>query len=161
MFGISLKDKPALREALGQALLDKMLERTESGKSRLNKPFRKYSKAYKESDDFKASGKGSTVNLTLSGDMLGLLDITEQSDNTITLGWDDSDEAAKAHGHITGDPNGPRVKRDFFGLTNSDIATIKSEFESEFKEVQRSRGENRDEAALSLIAAIRESFGEE
>lgn len=158
MFGVNLKGKPALREALGQALIDKIQERTQGGKSRLNKPFRGYSKSYKESDDFKASGKSGKVNLTLSGDMLGLMDITEQTQNTITIGWDDEDEAAKAHGHITGDIKGPKVKRDFFGVSQADIRAVKQEFESEFRDIERSRGEGREQAELSLIQAIRDRF---
>lgn len=155
MFGISMKGKPALREALGQALMDQMIERTQGGKDREGKSFKRYSKQYRNSDEYKASGKSGRVNMTLTGDMLGLLDIKDQSDNTITLGWDDSDEAAKAHGHITGDPNGPKVRRDFFGLNDSDISRVRKEFKDEIETIQNTRGSNREEAVLAFIQALK------
>jgi hypothetical protein len=154
MFGVNVSDSESLKLAIGQAVIDKIQDRTESGIGLNGKGFRRYSKQYKSSDDFRAAGKTDQVNLRLSGDMLELMDITEQSSNTITIGWDDSEDAAKAHGHITGSSKGPRVKRDFFGLRSSDIEAIKSEFSSEIKEIKQSRGDNREEAILALARKL-------
>lgn len=80
-----------------------------------------------KSDSFDAFGKSpDKVNLRLTGDMLELMDVVDETRNTITIGWDDSDEGSKAHGHITGSGRLPR--RDFFGLTGDDIKSIKAEF---------------------------------
>lgn len=132
IFKKTIPDDSALREEIGQAILDRIVKRTSEGKDRNNKEFRGYSKEYIKSDEFKSFGKSKgKVNLQLTGDMLGLMDIKETSQNTITIGWDDSDEAAKAHGHITGSKSGPKVKRDFFGLTKDDIAIIRDKFKDD------------------------------
>lgn len=120
----------ATKDQIKQAFLDKILERAESGRDVDGKRFKKYSKSYIDSDDFKAFGKDpGKVNLRLTGDMLELMDVVNETKNTFTIGWDDSEEGTKAHGHITGKGNLPR--RDFFGLTNKDIESIKSEFKSD------------------------------
>lgn len=147
-----------LKEVIGQAIIDKIQERTQSNKSRTGSSFKRYSKSYKSSLDFKAAGKSSTVNLTLTGDMLNLMDITDDTGNTITIGWDESDEAAKAHGHITGNRRGPGVKRDFFGLPAGELDKIVNEFKSEIKEVKTSRGEKRAQAIEELIDRVEGSF---
>jgi len=132
IFGKNLPSDGALVEAIGQAILDRIVERTESGKGVNGKGFKGYSTSYKESLDFKAFGKSGKVNLKLSGDMLGLMDITDQSRNKLTIGWDDSDEAAKAHGHITGGGAGGNLPvRDFFGLTQKDLREIKNKFKDD------------------------------
>ncbi len=154
--GVDTKGRPALREALGQALLDKMLERTENGISRFGKAFKKYSKAYRESDEFKAAGKSNKVNLKLSGDMLGLMDVEATGGNEVTLSFSDSEEAAKAHGHITG--GGMLPKRDFFALTAKDIREVKNEFSSDLRDTQSDDRETRDAALLGLIKKVRDSF---
>lgn len=154
MFGVDVSGSESLKQALGQALLDKMIERTQGGTSRFGKGFRKYSKQYIESDDFKAAGKSRTPNMTLSGDMLGTIELDTEGGNTVVLGWDDNEEAAKAHGHIVGANHLP--KRDFFGLTASDIQSVKSEFSGELKDIQSSRGSNREAAILALINKVGE-----
>ena len=50
--------------------------------------------------------------------------------NYVVIDFTDSLESEKAHGHITGNKNGPGVKRDFFGLDNKDLKSIMSDFES-------------------------------
>lgn len=146
LFGVSFADRSEIRDAIAQALMDKIIKRTEGAKDINDSPFRGYSKEYKKSLDFKAAGKSSKVNLKLSGDMLGLLDIVETSGNTVTLGWTESDEAAKAHGHITGDKKGPKVKRDFFGLSPKDVKQVTDEFQDDIKDLikaQRSESEDK------------------
>lgn len=151
-----MSGKETLKLAMAEALLEKVIEKTESGKSRTGSRFRKYSKAYAETDEFKAAGKSrGDVNLSLSGDMLGLVGVVNESANTVTLGWEDSDEAAKAHGHITGGGAGGKLPvRDFFGLNNTDIDEVKREFRSEINEIKNRRGSQREQAILSFIRRL-------
>jgi hypothetical protein len=158
IFGVDVSDNEALKLAMAEALLTKMLDKTAEGKSRTGKGFRKYSKAYMKSDEFKAAGKTAKVNMKLSGDMLGLIDVTSETKNTVTLGWSEGDEGAKAHGHITG--GGRLPVRDFFGLNNKDIAEVKKEFSSEISDIKNSRTTERQRAILALIDKIEGSDGE-
>lgn len=125
IFGVDI-DNDALKQSINQSILDKILRRTSESLDVNEKKFKPYSKQYKKSDDFIAFGKSNEVNLRLTGDMLELMDVIDESKNTTTIGWRDSDEAQKAHGHITG--NGRLPKRDFFGLSSVDIQELKFEF---------------------------------
>ena len=62
--------------------------------------------------------------MTLSGDMLGQIDVLGISGDTIKIGWDSELENAKAHGNITGQEGLWKKKRDFFGLTAKEIKEI-------------------------------------
>ena len=142
IFGVSFKDAPALKQAIGQKIIDKIIRRTESGQGisfsdsgkastlKLKAP---YSKAYQKSTDFKAFGKSKNkVNMTLTGDMLGLLDIKRQTADTITIGWNkDDDQDAKAYNHNIGDTV-PR--RPFFGISHTELLKIKADMKSEVKQ---------------------------
>ena len=84
--------------------------------------------------------------------MMGLLGIVDEGDNTVTFGWEDSDEAAKAHGHIVGARSLP--KRDFLGLNKKDIKSVQSQFSSDLDEIKESKGSKRDDAILSFIKKL-------
>lgn len=150
IFGTAPKNQ-ALRQAIGQALIDKLISRTEQGRSFAGTKFKAYSKAYKESLEFKAFGKTDNVNLKLTGDMLGLLDIKDESGNTITLGWDDNEQNAKAYNHITGDTV---PVRDFFGFSQSEIKEIVSEFKENVTDFNE---KSFDEAAIKLLEKVLEN----
>ena len=107
---------PQERVSIGQDLIDRILERTESGKSLSGHKFKAYSKEYKDSLDFQAFGKTNRVNMTLTGDMLASIDILKETKDTITIGIA-GDEAPKAFNHQTGDTV---PKRRFFGVTKGD-----------------------------------------
>lgn len=154
IFGVDVKGNEALKLAMAEALLTKIIDKTQEGKSRTGKGFKKYSKSYQKSDDFKAFGKTGKVNLTLSGDMLGLIDVTADTSNTVTLGWDESDEAAKAHGHITGNPATRLPVRDFFGLNNKDINEVKNEFSSEIADIKNAKPSERQKSILAFIKRL-------
>lgn len=129
----------ALRLEIGQAVIDRILERTENsnfvrtrgGKS--GSAFR-YSAAYISSFDFRVYGKSpSRVNLKATGDMLRALDIVNSdSDSVLGLGFDDLEEANKAHGHITGNVG---KMRDFFGLPESDVKRIAKNYQERVDEL--------------------------
>lgn len=136
LLGTELPNDPQLREQIGQAIIEKIIKRTESGVDVKGKPFAKYSPNYIKSAPFKAFDKSKgEVNLELSGDMLGLMDIVGESRNSVTIGWGDEDQIPKAFNHITGDTV---KKRDFFGLTKEDLDSLKSEFLPKVKDAQSS-----------------------
>jgi hypothetical protein len=126
MFGVDVPNDSKFRQAVGQAIIDKIRDRTEDGVSRTGSSFKKYSDAYADSIDFKAYGKSKDEpNLKQTGEMLGFLDIIEETQNKIVLGWND-DNASKAHGHITGNVG---VKRDFLGLPDNELNSIAEDFQ--------------------------------
>ena len=114
----------AEKQSIGQALIDRIIERTESGKGLSGKNLKSpYSKEYADSLEFKAFGKSrGKVNMTLTGDMLASIDILRSTRDTITIGIE-GDQAAKAFNHQTGDTV---PKRRFFGVTQKDIRTAVS-----------------------------------
>lgn len=154
IFGVDFSDKPDLKEAIAQVIIEKIKTRTEDGlaiggKRELQSP---YSDEYSKSLSFKAAGKSKRkVNMKLTGDMLGLLDMIKETSNTIEIGWDD-DQAPKAYNHNVGDTV---PKRPFFGLSATEIAALKKEFGSEVKEAARSYkkdgGDGFAERALAIV----------
>jgi len=112
------------KERIAQAIIDKIIANSEAGLNRTGGSLPKYSKGYLNSDAFTAFGKDSKPNMTLSGDMLGQIDVLGISGDTIKIGWDSELENAKAHGNITGQEGLWKKKRDFFGLTAKEIKEI-------------------------------------
>jgi hypothetical protein len=138
IFGGPIPNSPDLRAAIGQEILDIIVERTGENLDKNEKAFRpkKYSKEYADSLEFQAFGKSrGDVNLRLTGDMLQLMDIVEETPTTLTIGWRDDFQAQKASGHITGANNLP--KRDFFGLSEGDIQRLKSEFGGDVERLRK------------------------
>ena len=126
MFNGKQPDSTSFRASVGQSILDQIRDRTAEFIGQDGKRFRNYSKDYAKSLEFKAFGKSkNSPNLELTGDMLGLMDILESNKNQIVIGWADSSQAEKAHGHITGSVG---VTRDFFGLPDGSYDSIASEF---------------------------------
>ena len=128
-------------EAIGEAVVDYVRERTQDGKSWRNRSFAGYSESYAKSLDFKIAGKSKgDVNLTLSGDMLGALEVLAVKRGRIKIGIDAGkfpQEAGKAEGNILGTygqskPVGP--KRDFLGITKADLNRILDQFTPEDSE---------------------------
>lgn len=154
-FGVPIEDV-ALREAIGQKIIDKIRDNAENAKF-INPPSGKnqnYSDSYAESDAFKAYGKSKgDVNMTQTGDMLGLMDIISQSPDKIVIGWRDSLQAQKAHGHVTGSVG---VTRNFLGLSGSDMDAIKNEFLSDIPSGPGGSGANDIMDAISLSWARNE-----
>ena len=166
-FGIDFRGRDSLKQALGQAIIDRIVSRTESGQGmsfgfsgsgtpvKLKSP---YSKAYAKSDDFKAFGKSrGNVNMTLTGDMLASIDLLKIDGNTIEVGINDSEEALKSYNHNTGDTV---PKRPFFGVNKKELKEIRREFSSDIKEildVQKREGKEAFEGAvLNLIGKIKD-----
>jgi hypothetical protein len=146
-----LSKNESVREVFFQMALDKMQERLDSGRG-VDGKLATYSKEYKESDSFKIFGKTSTVNMQLTGDMLAAVKELESSSGKIKIGIDDSLEAAKAYGHITGMKGHPTLagkvpERNWFGWTDKELKQIAKEIKPEFK----SKDEISDAAALNIL----------
>jgi hypothetical protein len=139
IFGTAFPNSSRLRQAVGQDILDIIIKRTKKGDGwEPGDKFDKYSKEYSESLEFQAAGKSrGKPNLTLTGDMLGLMDIIEEDKATITIGWRESEEAQKAHGHISGNVG---VKRDFLGISEKEARTIKERWEDAIREATAETG---------------------
>lgn len=126
---------PLERQALAAEVLDFIRTRTQDKNlDKNNKPFAKYSASYAKSLEFKIAGKSkSDVNLTLSGDMLGAMDLLDHAPGRITIGFDeDTPENARADGNIRGTYGhqksiGP--KRDFLGIAAGDLASIVDKYQ--------------------------------
>jgi len=130
------------RAAFGQAVIDRIKERTESGSGIGGAPFKSdsYSDEYADSLEFKAHGKSkSDVNMELSGDMMGLMDIIQESTQTVTIGWADEKENLKAFNHNTGDTV---PKRPFFGLSAKEVKEIAKDFKEKLPERVRENRKN-------------------
>lgn len=149
IFGTSLPRDPKLRDAIAQSIIDKIVNRTQKDNKGWNgKPFTAYSPSYKKSDNFGIFGKSAgNVNMTLTGDMLGNMDISESNRDYIDISIDESD-APKAFNHVTGDT---LPTRDFFGLSKSEMREIKSTFKDAVEAETRSA---RQSILKSLVAKL-------
>lgn len=156
VFGVDLKGLPKVRQALGQAIIDQMIKRTKSAKDINEESFPSYSDEYKDSVDFKAfRKKKGKVDLTLTGDMLGSVTVKRDSAKEVVIGFSESLESEKAHGHVTGNVG---KTRDFFGLSDNDIGAIKRKLGPELKSVLKAKGDKDrkkfETAVFSLIRKI-------
>lgn len=158
--GAFIPNSSALRNAIGQAVIDTIRNRTQDDEtSYTGKAFKNYSESYAESVEFKAYGKKKNdPNLTQTGDMLGLLTVKETTDaGTIKIGWNDELQSEKAHGHITGAVG---VKRDFFGLSTSEVDEIKSKFKDQIDVGIQETSQNAD-TGLNNFVEGRRSIGQQ
>ncbi len=140
--GVDLSNRD-LKEYIGEAIIDYIRERTESGRGvkfgddgkARSVNLKKYSKDYIESDDFKAFGKSKDqVNMKLTGDMLGLMDVVDVGKNSITIGWNDDEQIPKAYNHIVGDTV---PSRPFFGISKSELNELAKELRLDVRQADR------------------------
>lgn len=144
--GIDLSEDEGLKQAIGQAIIDKIIERTNQGKgiefsgdtARTVKLKSPYSDKYADSLKFKAAGKDQNdVNMRLTGDMLASVDVLSVGINTITIGIADDKEKLKAFNHITGDTV---PKRPWFGIGKQELLEIKRDFKEDIAEAVKAAG---------------------
>lgn len=133
-------DERSLKEAIGQAIIDKIVERTGDGigvnGKRLKSP---YSKEYSHSLEFKAAGKKpNKVNMELTGDMLASLDVLALDGSKIIVEVGDPDQIPKAYNHIVGDTV---PKRNWFGITKAEISAIIEDFRPDIEMAAKAPGE--------------------
>lgn len=114
------------KQAIGQALIDLIIERTENNEDIDGNRFDRYSPDYIKSTNFKAYDKSaSDINMTMTGDMMSDLDILETTRNGLVLGFNDDMNEQKAANHNKG-VTVPR--RQFFGVKEKDIQAIVDQF---------------------------------
>jgi hypothetical protein len=130
------------RDAIAIEVIDRIKRRTQSGLDKNGDTFAPYSKAYRESLEFKIAGKTAQVDLTLSEDMLDSLQILENKSNgKVVIGYQQgSAENGKADGNIRGTygrsaPVAPG--RDFLGISSNELESITSKYEPGAKSTQR------------------------
>lgn len=162
MFGVVPNRE--IRQAIGQYAVDYIRERTRNGMGIGGAPIKHgvYSEEYAESLEFKAHGKDKhEVNMTLTGDMLGLMDVVDETDMTVTIGWRDEEQILKAYNHNTGDTV---PERPFFGLTKKEVREIADHFRDEVQaSVRETRKNGRDEytrKALDYLDILEGDDGE-
>lgn len=106
------------KELFYQLAVDKMVDRTASGRDIDGRQFPNYNPDYAD----KKGVSQSSVDLILSGEMLSSID-GEYPGDMVTLQMQ-SNQSGKAHGNITGSygkPFGVKSKaRDFFGFKSKD-----------------------------------------
>lgn len=119
---------PALRNQIAQAMVDYLVDRVQGENLGLDrKGFKGYSKSYISSQNFEAFGKSEdNVNMTLSGDMMGSVDVVEQKKGKVKIAITDESALARAYGHMSGFKGHPTIpqgkyKREFFGLSDREI----------------------------------------
>jgi hypothetical protein len=136
------------REAVALEIIDHIRKRADKGIDKNGNKFPGYSEEYIKSLDFKIAGKSkSRVDLQLSGDMLGALDLIKNQSGKITIGFENgSEENARADGNIRGTygkDRGSKAKaRDFLGLPKDEIAQIISQYDEPVKAKKRTRTVN-------------------
>lgn len=132
--GVDLSQEPDLKNRIGQAIIDKIVNRYKGGKDLRGNNFAEYAESYKKSDTFEAFGKGNNVNMTLTDDMSSALDIVEDSGGEIKIGWGDTTNNAKAYNHMTGDTV---KKRQFFGIQKKQVSEIVKEFKGDIDRLKK------------------------
>ena len=125
---------PDQKDEVADLIVERIVDRTQQGLDINGRAWRgkagEYSKAYRDSLDFKIAGKSTgKVDLQLSGDMLAALSILDKTQRSVTIGFEPgSEENAKADGNIRGTYGKskpiPGKARDFLGISNRDLDKI-------------------------------------
>lgn len=149
--GSDISGDEVLVSKIGQAIIDFMDVRSMDGKGfngqKLKAP---YSDAYSESLNFKAAGKSKNqVNMRLSGDMMGSIDLLKVDGSKLVIGIDDPNQAIKAFNHQTGDTV---PKRPFFGVSADEL---KNKILPEFKKEIEAKKVTSAEKVNKMISFIR------
>lgn len=155
ILGQDVSGDDSLQEAVGQYIIDKIVERAQGGRAATGSALKGYSESYKNSLAFHAYGKTESVDMTLTGDMLNSLAITRRNGGKVKIGWADATNNAKAYGHMTGMKGHPTLEgktpvRQFFGLNDKDIADLRREFRRSSRRVD----EANDEAVLKRLIKL-------
>lgn len=142
--------------------VNRIIQRTQDGKSIDNKNFIRYTKDY-------AKEKGvsrSSVDLTLFGDMLLSINSENQRRNVVKLQIDESQQAIKAYAHSTGYEGHPHIKngpkRDFFGLSDEEAQSIADSVKRGDTEsvIESTTPELRQRVIDNILSSLGFEFGE-
>jgi hypothetical protein len=155
------------RREVGSQVVFHILKRTQQeNQNKAGKPFRKYTKEYTESLNFKIAGKSaSDINLTLSGDMLSDLDIIEHGMGYIDIGYKDGYYGAgKVEGNVIGSygqaQGHPSMARNFLGIEKSDLKSIIDSVDT-MKEEDLKKNKTIEEQATIIAESIELETNEE
>lgn len=136
LFDAEVPDNTKFRQAVGQEIIDIIIERTKKQKYLNAGADGEYSEEYVDSIEFQAFGKNKNkVNLTQSGDMLNLLDVVKETPGAIQLGWTDGLNQKKAANH-NGGIGEHTPKREFLGLTGKEEDKIKKIFKPQLDDIR-------------------------
>lgn len=135
IFQVPSSFSTAMKQYVGQLIIDQIRRNTSKGISATGGKFPKYSNEYKNSLDFQNAGKTSKVNLELTGDMLASIEIIKINPSSVVVGYSpDSEFAAQCEGNQIGsygnDPN-PAKARPFLGLPSEQLKQIINKVQSE------------------------------
>lgn len=111
----------AVKQEFGNRVIDFIKDRTLGGRDKNDVRFTPYSKAYKQSRDFKIYGK-SSVNLKLTGEMQASMGVKSLDGANVQINFVSKEQDDKARGHING--SGPLPVRDFWGIKKEDQVKI-------------------------------------
>jgi hypothetical protein len=157
--GAPISLDPVLQREIAQATIDYIKNRVEDenlglGRKALKSP---YSKSYQESLDFDAAGKSaSNVNMILSGDMMGSIDVLEEGE-TVKIGIDNPAVMPRAYGHQSGfkghpNPKMSQYKREFFGVTDDEIKKfVLADFEDDIQDLKQGLRPNQEDNELAAL----------
>lgn len=134
------------RKAIATDVIDFIVNRSrKDGKDKNNRPFKKYSKGYLNSLDFKIGGKSGKVDLTLSGDMLDSVELISDKSGNLLIGFENhTEENGKAEGNIKGTYGQKRPtgkSRDFLGISTRDMAKVLRNYPIGDEEARKERAE--------------------
>jgi len=154
ILGVDVSGNPRLVQEVGQALLDRIIDRTvDDNEDVSGNRFDSYSKAYRESEDWDEFGKSaSDINLSLTGDMMDSLDFkTKGSKVTIKVS---KNETGKAFGNISGirGKNKSVINpRDWFGVSAKDVKKVKSKFKDDIANIKDEVSTANEQAVTDLL----------
>ena len=140
------------KEAFFELAVNKMVDRTTSGKDIDNRKFTKYSKEYAE----KKGVSRTSVDLVLDGNMLSSFEQSKQQKNLIKIKMQEGKETLKAFNHNVGDT---LPQRQFFGFKDEkQIKDVLKQVDS-IKETGRESALNLAELRAAVAATIDIEFG--
>jgi hypothetical protein len=168
---VSPKYSRAEKQAIANDIRLYLIERTQRGLGKGAKPWSgkagEYSKAYKESIEFKAAGKGSTVDLRLSSEMLGSLQATVKGSRIVIEPGED--QKGKAEGNIRGTYGNkspiPGKRRNFLDISGNELKSILSAFplrsiDGDSAKKRQETVQAADQAATRARSIVDELLGE-
>lgn len=170
LLGAPVSSDPVLARAMVQHIIDYHKLRLTKSQGLGGAKFKDstYSKVYKSSLDFIAAGKSDPVNMQLSGDMVGSLDILSESGSKIKYGVADDEVLPRAFGHQSGFEGHPaesklkQYKREWFGVTPPEARDLlKSKFSKELASLKPDQGESVKQEQLIKVARTFTAFVED
>lgn len=154
------------REIIGKLIIRRIQERTKEGISKFGKKFPSpsYSEEYASSLDFKIAGKSKgKVDLQQTGDMLGAIELLNDGDGFLTIGYKEGLENNKAAWQQE-NTRSSFPKRKFLGITEKELKEILSnvtpiEDLSSKQESKREKEYESDKAVKSMADKIFKLWG--